>query len=332
MARMPGRRRRAQSPTVTGRVPVIVSGDQIQAIVTREGRMARFVAGSRFVRLVAIGGLIAAGWLLGVVFGAVGAGPVAAEARVPARQVPPAKAVEYGHGHQAVAAGAVEHGRSAGVAEAVEQGRSVGVAGAVGHGRSVGTSDVAGRGRPVMAGDLAVLGDPAMAGAAGARVGRLAEGDGLVDADDLLDDAPAGHPVRRTGRAGSPMSGDLRGVTSERGDGSATSHVATGPASAGGFPTVRVDAPADAGAMAGRAVDGLTSQSKPLSPQPSTADHSAGANGFVPRPGSGPFGSGFGDVARSVFDPRLAVAPAEMASVLAPVVRAVADDPSFSPD
>ncbi|MET8140024.1 hypothetical protein ABZU32_06925 [Sphaerisporangium sp. NPDC005288] len=320
MARMPGHRRRAQSPTVTGRVPVIVSGDQIQAIVTREGRMARFVAGSRFVRLVAIGGLIAAGWLLGVVFGAVGAGPVAAETRVPARQVPSAKAVEYGHGHQAVAAGAVEHGRLAGVA------------GAVGHGRSVGTSDVAGRGRPVMPGGLAVLGDPATAGGAGARVGRLAEGDGLVDADDLLDDAPAGHPVRRTGRAGSPMSGDLRGVTSERGDGSATSHVATGPASAGGFPTVRVDAPADAGAMAGRMVDGLTSQSKPLSPQPSTADHSAGANGFVPRPGSGPFGSGFGDVARSVFDPRLAVAPAEMASVLAPVVRAVADDPSFSPD
>jgi hypothetical protein len=262
VARRPECRRRAQSPAVTGRVPVIVPGDQVQALVAREDRMARFVAGSRFVRLLAIGGLVAVGWLLGVVVGVVVAGPAAAEARVPARQVTAAQ-----------------------------------------------PGDVTTHGRAVISEDAVTHGDSASAAG-----------------------VPTSHAVGRTGRRGSPLSGDLRGASSKRGDGFATSHVATGPAFAGGFPTVRVDVPADAGAMAGRTVDGLTSQSKPLSPQPSTADHSAGANGFVPRPGSGPFGPGFGDVARSVFDPRLAVAPAEMASVPAPVVRAAVDDPSFSPD
>ncbi|WP_248959959.1 hypothetical protein [Sphaerisporangium perillae] len=184
--------------------------------------MARFVAGSRFGRLLAIGGLIAVGWLLGVVFGTVGAAPAAAEARVPA-------------GHVATA-----------------------------------------------------------------KVG------------DLVESAHTG-AVRRSV--------------------STTPHVATGPALAGGFPTVSVNAPADAGAMAGRTVDGLTSQSKPVHPQPSTADHSAGANGFVPRGGgSGPSGPSLGDVARSVFDLRLMVAPAVLVSAPTPVVRTAADDPSFSPD
>jgi hypothetical protein len=78
------RRRRAESPAVVPCVPVAASGEQAQAIVTREGRMARFVAGSRFGRLLAIGGLIAVGWLLGVVFGIAGAAPAAADSPIPA--------------------------------------------------------------------------------------------------------------------------------------------------------------------------------------------------------------------------------------------------------
>ncbi|MFB9248793.1 hypothetical protein ACFFWE_11180 [Sphaerisporangium melleum] len=177
--------------------------------------MARFVAGSRFDRLLATGVLIAAGWLLGLVLGVFFAGPAAADGHGPAGQV------------------------------------------------------------------------------------------AAIEADAL----------------GPPDAAASRRAPS-------ASDGATGPAYAGGFPTVSVDA----GAMAGRTVDGLTSQSKPVSPRPSTADHSAGANGIVPRGGSGPFGPGLGDVARPVFDPRFVVAPADPASVATPVVRAAADDPSFSPD
>ncbi|MCW2880218.1 MAG: hypothetical protein JWQ95_4318 [Sphaerisporangium sp.] len=219
MARTPEEQRRAESPAVASCVPVTASADQAQAIVTREGRMARFVAGSRFGRLLAVGGLIAAGWLLGVVFGFAGAAHAAADAHIPAT-----KAVTLIKSLQAA---------------------------------------------------------------------------------EVIQTAAAG----------------------------ATPHVAAGSALAGGFPTVGDSALADAGAMAGRTVDGLTSQSKPALPAPSTADHSAGANGFVPRGGgSGPSGPGLGDVARSVFDPRLMVAPAVMVSAPAPVVRTAADDPSFSPD
>ncbi len=58
--------------------------------------------------------------------------------------------------------------------------------------------------------------------------------------------------------------------------------------------------------MAGLTVDGLTSQSDPGLPPPSTADHILDTNGLVPTGGgNGPFGPGMGDVARSVFDPRL---------------------------
>ncbi|MCG5215463.1 hypothetical protein [Streptosporangium sp. KLBMP 9127] len=90
----------------------------------------------------------------------------------------------------------------------------------------------------------------------------------------------------------------------------------------------------NAEAMAGRGVDGLTSQSKPTLPADSTADHSSGAHGVVPQSGggSGQFGPGVGDVSRSVFDPRLLLLPAPLALVLPPAVRTAADEPSFSPD
>ncbi|MFC4533071.1 hypothetical protein [Sphaerisporangium dianthi] len=282
-----------------------VSGDQIQAIVAREVRMARFVAGSRFGRLLAIGGLIAVGWFLGVVFGA---GPAAAEARVPARQVVAKSGDMVVPGHAGASADAVKRRHPA--VGAVE------------------------RGHPAEPGGRAVTADGGMFGDAGTQYGLPAE---LRDLAEGLDPLGLGRPggFGEAGREGAPTAGYVRDDASDvpaRRSGSATSHVATGPASAGGFPTVRVDAPADARAMAGKRVDGLTSQSKPVSPRPPTADHSAGANGFVPRAGSGPLGPGFGDVARSVFDPRLAVAPAVMASVPTPVVRPAADDPSFSPD
>jgi hypothetical protein len=102
---------------------------------------------------------------------------------------------------------------------------------------------------------------------------------------------------------------------------------------AGGFPTVRDLVPADAGAIAGHTVDGLTSQSTPAPSPPSTAEHSAGGNGFVPRNGgSGLSGLGMWDIARVVVVPRPLVARAGLAGASVPVVRSIADDPSFSPD
>src|SRR5262245_17410704 len=97
------------------------------------------------------------------------------------------------------------------------------------------------------------------------------------------------------------------------------------PAQAGGFSA----AEATAQAMAGRNVDGLTSQSKPVLPAPSSVDHSAGSNGLTPQGGGSIL---FGEVARSAFDPRLLVLSAPTAAVAPPVVRTAADDPSFSPD
>ncbi|MFJ2033531.1 hypothetical protein [Streptosporangium sp. NPDC087985] len=90
----------------------------------------------------------------------------------------------------------------------------------------------------------------------------------------------------------------------------------------------------NAEAMAGRGVDGLTSQSEPVSPAPATVDHSSGIDGFVPQSGSesGLSGPCVGDVARSVYDPRLMAQRAPLACALPPVVRTAADDPSFSPD
>ncbi|GAA3790278.1 hypothetical protein GCM10022226_06470 [Sphaerisporangium flaviroseum] len=210
--------------------------------------MARFVAGARFGRLLAIGGLIAVGWFLGVVFGFAGA----AAADVPAAHMPVVKAVK-----------------------AVTTGKAV----------------------KVMTGKAVKVATGKAVKVATGKAVKVVE---TVAAHGFLSTTPL---------------------------------VAPGSAPADGFPTVSDSVPADAGAMAGRNVDGLTSQSKPALPAPSTADHSAGANGFVPRGGgSGPFGPSVGDVARSVFDPRLMVAPAETASAPAPVVRTAADDPSFSPD
>ncbi|MEU0568723.1 hypothetical protein ABZ297_25550 [Nonomuraea sp. NPDC005983] len=113
-----------------------------------------------------------------------------------------------------------------------------------------------------------------------------------------------------------------------------TPHAVTGPIT-GDFPTAggKVSASDNAEAMAGLTVDGLTSQSDPGLPQPSTASKMLGTNGLAPNGGgSGPFGPGMGDIARSFVNPRLAATPAPLACVLPPVVRTAADDPSFSPD
>ncbi|GGO61789.1 hypothetical protein [Nonomuraea cavernae] len=89
----------------------------------------------------------------------------------------------------------------------------------------------------------------------------------------------------------------------------------------------------DAEAMAGLTVDGLTSQSDPGLPAPSTASKMLDTDGLVPNGGgSGPFGPGLGDIARSVDGPRPEAVRAPLARVLPPVVRTAADDPSFSPD
>ncbi len=260
MARMPVGRRSAESVDLAWCVPVTDSADdQAQAVVTREGRMARFVAGFRFGRLLAVGALVAVGWLLGLVHGF--AAPASADSHTPAGRtvtvaVAAVKAVDGGRPGK-VLSGKVP--RRAGAA------RAAGTAGA-------------------------------------AKVPRRAE---VV-------------------KAVKPREG--------RRSASRSSHDPTGPAVAGGFPTVGEGFPADAGAMAGRSVDGLTSQSKPAPSAPSAADHSAGGNGFVPRGGSSPFGPGLGDLARSGFDPRLMVAPAPAATAPAPSVRTAADDPSYSPD
>ncbi|WP_433435790.1 hypothetical protein [Nonomuraea sp. CA-141351] len=95
----------------------------------------------------------------------------------------------------------------------------------------------------------------------------------------------------------------------------------------------RVSESDNAEAMAGRTVDGLNSQRDPGLPTPSTAGKILDTNGLVPNGGAGgPFGAAAGDVARSVFDPRLQARRALLARVLPPVVRTAADDPSFSPD
>lgn len=177
--------------------------------------MARFAAGSRLGRLLVIGGLIAAGWLLGVIFGVFGTATSVA-----------------------------------GVAPSHDS-----VAGSVLSGRSTGTDLVA--------------------------------------------------PSFRDG-------GEFSGRSPD------------------GFPTAADDASVNAEAMAGRTVDGLTSQSKPLLPPPSTADHAPADQGLVPQTSGGSIL--FGDVARSAYEPRFTMLPAPLAAVVPPVVRTAADDPSFSPD
>ncbi|WP_308168744.1 hypothetical protein [Nonomuraea sp. NEAU-A123] len=113
-----------------------------------------------------------------------------------------------------------------------------------------------------------------------------------------------------------------------------TPHTVTGSIM-DGFPTAdgKVAASDNAEAMAGRTVDGLNSQSDPGLPPSSTASDILDTNGLVPNGGgSGPFGPGMGDIARSCYDPRIEARRAPLASVLPPVVRTAADDPSFSPD
>lgn len=284
MARTPHGRRRAESPAVAPCVPVAASFGDAQTIGTREDRMARFVAGSRFGRLLVICGLMATGWVLGLFFGGFGADPAAAEAHIPAGGVP--------------------------VAEVMG-------AGAVATDTNVQPVDAEGVGDTGYA-DVRIDGIGQASGADAGGMNRIDVGD-VHKAGQAVDAAGDGRLGKRRVAYRSPHS--------------SRSHVAPGPASAGGFPTASDSALADAGAMAGRSVDGLTSQSGPGLPTPSTADHSAGANGFVPRGGgSGPSGSGLGDVARFVLRPRLTVAPAHTASAPAPVVRTAADDPSFSPD
>jgi hypothetical protein len=153
--------------------------------------------------------------------------------------------------------------------------------------------------------------------------------DGSVRADE-----GAGRDSARAGdRAGADLSrtrvpnGDRRSVDDHTPRRAAVHGAPAGTASPG-------IATMNAEAMAGRGVDGLTSQYAPGFPAPSTAEYKAGANGLAPQPGggSGPFGPGLGDVVRSIIDPRLMVLPAPPAAVLPPVVRTAADDPSFSPD
>ncbi|MBB6470996.1 hypothetical protein [Sphaerisporangium rubeum] len=185
--------------------------------------------------------------------------------------------------------------------------------------------------------------------AAGARYGRRLVIGGLIAAGWLLalffglgaapavaaavgDHIPGGH----VGSFAAGAAGHTAGAAEAGVPLSAvfsTSHVATGPVSAGDFPTVSDIFPADAGAIAGRMVDGLTSQSTPAPSSPSTADHSAGVNGFVPRNGgSGLSGLGLGDVARSVVVPGPMVTRVGQTRADVPIVRSVVDDPSFSPD
>ncbi|GAA2301869.1 hypothetical protein GCM10010149_58950 [Nonomuraea roseoviolacea subsp. roseoviolacea] len=127
--------------------------------------------------------------------------------------------------------------------------------------------------------------------------------------------------------------GAATGVTARDDSRSSTSHAVTGSIM-DGFPTGDggISAADDAEAMAGRTVDGLTSQSDPGLPPSSTASKILGTDGLVPGGGGGPFGPGMGDIARSVYDPGLQARHVVVARELPPVVRTAADDPSFSPD
>ncbi|NUW32628.1 hypothetical protein HTZ77_14470 [Nonomuraea sp. SMC257] len=127
--------------------------------------------------------------------------------------------------------------------------------------------------------------------------------------------------------------GAATGITALADSRSSTSDTVTGSIT-DGFPTGDggISAADNAEAMAGRTVDGLTSQSDPGLPPSSTANKILGTDGLVPGGGGGPFGPGMGDIARSVYDPGLQAGRVVMARELPPVVRTAADDPSFSPD
>ncbi|MEU7004482.1 hypothetical protein [Nonomuraea sp. NPDC046570] len=194
-------------------------------------------------------------------------------------------------------------------------------------GRQQGTMSLAARRVPVTVSEEGVMTDRAarMARfAAGARqvLARAVKVGGLLAAGWLL-------AVLFGLLSAAPAAADTTAATG------ADSPQAVAGSLADGFPTAHGTASAmdNAEAMAGRGVDGLTSQSTPGSPAPSTVSKNTGANGLVPNNGgNGPSGPGMGDVARSVFDPRLTAQRAPLACVLPPVVRTAADDPSFSPD
>lgn len=113
-----------------------------------------------------------------------------------------------------------------------------------------------------------------------------------------------------TRSAGSPFS-DVGGTVTEDSD---------------GFPTA-TKASADAEAMAGRTIDGLTSQSRPLFP-PTPGDQAA--SGAVPQGNGGPIM--FWDGGGLLVEPHFIKLPAPWAAIRPPKVRTAADDPSFSPD
>nr|WP_236667177.1 hypothetical protein [Nonomuraea sp. K271] len=229
----------------------------------RVDRMARFAAGARrlVLRATAVGSLVAAGWLLAVLFGMLTAAPAAADSTA-----------ATGASHSTSAAGVPASGTSAAELSA-----------------------------SATATDL---------------YESVAATDSYESATDM------GTPVSATDM-GTPVA-EMPAVPS------AVSEVGASAASLG---PGHVSASDNAEAMAGRTVDGLNSQQDPGLPTPSTAGKILDTNGLVPNGGgSGPFGSATGDVARSVFDPRLEARRSPPAYVLPPVVRTAADDPSFSPD
>ncbi|MFB4276433.1 hypothetical protein ACBJ59_14175 [Nonomuraea sp. MTCD27] len=142
-------------------------------------------------------------------------------------------------------------------------------------------------------------------------------------------------PAAADATAATGTAGDAVEASRATGDGTAATAVTDGAGAAHQSPDIpgRVSASDNAEAMAGRTVDGLNSQRDPGLPAPSSAGKILDTNGLVPNGGgSGPFGPATGDVARSVFDPRLQAGRAPLARLLPPVVRTAADDPSFSPD
>ncbi|MEZ0076231.1 hypothetical protein [Planotetraspora sp. GP83] len=176
--------------------------------------------------------------------------------------------------------------------------------------------------------------------AAGSRLGRLLVIGGLIAAGWLLgvifNVFGTATSVAETAPSHVTAGSVLADHFPTAGSGGSLTASPGGASTAGsdGFPTASdnasMNASMNAEAMAGRTVDGLTSQSKPVLPSPSTADHAPGDHGLVPQASGGSIL--FGDVARPVFEPRLTHLPAPLAAVLPPVVRTAADDPSFSPD
>ncbi|MBN6050791.1 hypothetical protein JYK22_02500, partial [Nonomuraea sp. RK-328] len=261
VTRTPVRRLRAMARVVF-RVPVPVAVPAGEAITERADRMARFAAGARRVvaRAAVAGGVIAAGWLLAVLFGTFSAAPVAAST------------------------GVVDSTAATGTAASAAS---------------------------------------ASAETAASEAEAAAEHVAATEADAVTEHVAATDAA----------DGAATGITALDDSHSVTPHAVTGSIT-DGFPTGDggISAADNAEAMAGRTVDGLTSQSGPGLPPSSTANKILDTDGLVPGGGGGPFGPGMGDVARSVYDPGLQARRIVVARELPPVVRTAADDPSFSPD